>query len=45
MIKLMGKVFILLLMVPAILENGKTICSMDKERKLGKIILILSGSI
>jgi hypothetical protein len=45
MIKLMAKEFILLLMALVILENGKTTCSMDKERKLGKIILILWESI
>lgn len=39
MIKLMEKVFTHLQMDLAILENGKTICSMDKVKKLGKIIL------
>jgi hypothetical protein len=39
MIKLMEKVYIHLQMDLAILGNGKMICSMDKEKKLGKIIL------
>jgi hypothetical protein len=45
MIKLTAKAFILQQMAPATLESGKTTCSMDKEKKLGKIILILLGSI
>ena len=35
----MEKVYTHLQMDLAILENGKTICSMDKVKKLGKIIL------
>jgi hypothetical protein len=41
MIRLMEKVYTHLQMDLAILENGKTICSTDRVKKPGKIILTL----
>ena len=45
MIRLMGKASIHLQMDLVILESGKMTCNTDKEKKPGKIILILSETI